>query len=300
MAGKPDSGIPFSSDKALHIVSEAAAMAMNDYRRTPRSAFRTKTSFRDLVTRTDQKLEKFLVSRLGKLTPGCEWVLEEADLKDPIRTRGWIIDPLDGTVNFVHRFPVFGISVAWIDRNVLRWGAVAHPCAGGIYWARKGSGAFLRTSGQDRRLKVSKVGRLSESVIEVGFADVRSGVRKNTLPMLNHIIMNCHGVRRLGAAALDLCFVAQGVIDGFYEKGLNPWDVAAGGLIVREAGGLVSDFGNGDDWLYGRSILASNGRVHGPLLRVVRRTGKSSPQRFSLRKFHEGIFSIARWGRAMR
>uniref|UniRef100_UPI003592FA45 inositol monophosphatase family protein n=1 Tax=Aquiflexum sp. TaxID=1872584 RepID=UPI003592FA45 len=170
----------------------------------------------------------------------------------------WIIDPLDGTTNFIHGLPIFSVSIGlrYLDEIVI--GVVYeinfHEC----FYAMKGHGAFCN----GKPIKVSSVKSLSESLIATGFPYSAFSQIDAYLDVLKELMRKCHGVRRLGSAAIDLCYVACGRVEGFFEYDLKPYDVAAGALIVKEAGGAVNDFRQGDKYLFGKEILASNGYIH--------------------------------------
>jgi myo-inositol-1(or 4)-monophosphatase len=189
--------------------------------------------------------------------PGLAW---EAD---PLRpTCRWIIDPLDGTVNFAHGFPMFCVSIALETDGVLDYGVIYDPLRDELFEARKGAGASL--NGQP--IRVSRTAHLSRALIATGFPyDIRERVPE-TLARLGRMLAHTQGVRRGGSAALDLCYVACGRLDGFYEENLKPWDTAAGLIIVTEAGGKITTFDGRDYDIYSPNILASNGVLHSKLL----------------------------------
>lgn len=192
--------------------------------------------------------------------PGLAW---EAD---PLRpTCRWIIDPLDGTVNFAHGFPMFCVSIALEADGVLEYGVIYDPLGDELFEARRGAGASLNGT----PIRVSRTARLEQALIATGFPyDIRERVPE-TLARLGRMLATTQGVRRGGSAALDLCYVACGRVDGFYEENLKPWDTAAGLLIVTEAGGKITTFDGGDYDLYAPNILASNGLIHEPMLDLL-------------------------------
>jgi myo-inositol-1(or 4)-monophosphatase len=185
---------------------------------------------------------------------------------DPLRpTCRWIIDPLDGTVNFAHGYPAFCVSIALEVDGVLEYGVVYDPLRDELFEARRGAGA----SRNGQPIRVSKTGRMERALIATGFPyDIRERVPQ-TLARLGRLLGMVQGLRRGGSAALDLCYVACGRLDGFYEENLKPWDTAAGLLIVTEAGGNISTFDGGDYDLQSRNILASNGVLHRELSGLV-------------------------------
>jgi myo-inositol-1(or 4)-monophosphatase len=221
----------------------------------------------DFVSEVDHAAEAAIIDTLLEAYPGHGILAEESG-----RERGakdsdfvWIIDPLDGTTNFLHGFPVYAVSIALAYRGVVQQACVYDPTRNDLFIASRGRGAFLN----DRRLRVSKRTRLSDSLIGTGFPFRRGDNFKRYLKMFEEVMQNCAGLRRPGAAALDLCYVAAGYYDGFFETGLNPWDVAAGSLIVTEAGGLIGNFTGESDFLFQREIVAGNPRVYGQLVTLL-------------------------------
>ena len=221
----------------------------------------------DFVTEVDQAAEAAIISTLLDAYPGHGILAEESG-----RTHGaadseyvWIIDPLDGTTNFIHGFPVYAVSIAMTYRGKIEQAVVYDPNRNDLFYASKGRGAYLN----DRRLRVSKRTRLSEALIGTGFPFRKGDNFKRYLKMFEEVMQNCAGVRRPGAAALDLCYVAAGWYDGFFETGLSPWDVAAGALMITEAGGLVGNFTGEADFLYQRELVAGNPKIYGQLVQTL-------------------------------
>ncbi|HUU49542.1 MAG TPA: inositol monophosphatase family protein [Nitrospinota bacterium] len=219
----------------------------------------------DLVTEVDKLSEKVIIDIIKKKYPEHTILSEEKGLKKKGSPYKWIVDPLDGTTNYAHGYPVFCVSVALeIDREVVL-GVIYDPILEEIFIAQKGKGAYLN----GKKISVSKIQSLSDSLLVTGFP---YDIRKNTDDNINHFRNFCkraQAVRRPGSAALDLCYVAIGRFEGFWEMKLFPWDVAAGALLVREAGGKVTDFkGNSFD-IYGKEVLASNGFVHKAMVEVL-------------------------------
>jgi len=220
----------------------------------------------DLVTEMDKKAERLILRRLEARFPGHGFMAEET------RPRGasnadhvWIIDPLDGTTNYAHAFPWFAVSIALAVRGRTEVGVVYHPLGRELYTAVRGGGAFCN----GRRINVSRRSRLIDSVLATGFP---YDLAQNPFGPLNsfcNFSIVTRGIRRAGVASLDLACVAAGRFDGFWEQRLQPWDVAAGVLLVQEAGGFVSDFRGGPDDGSGREVLASNGRIHRDMIRVL-------------------------------
>jgi len=219
----------------------------------------------NLVTEVDLAAEEFIVSRIRKDFPKHSILAEEGHSRAPRDSISWIIDPLDGTTNFAHGYPVFSVSIGLeIDGEVV-WGVVFDPMRNELYTARRGNGSFC----DDVPLCVSKVETLSASLLATGFPyDIRTS-KQNNLDNFCAFALRSHGVRRSGSAALDLCNVAAGRLDGFWELKLNPWDCAAGYLMVREAGGIVTNFHGQPGSIYEREVIASNGLIHSEMINVL-------------------------------
>ncbi len=221
----------------------------------------------DYVSEVDQAAETAIIDILLEAYPGHAILAEESG-----RARGakdseytWIIDPLDGTTNFLHGFPVYAVSIALAHRGTVQQAVVYDPTRNDMFFASRGRGAFLN----DRRLRVSKRTRLSDSLIGTGFPFRKGDNFKRYVKMFEEVMQSCAGLRRPGAAALDLCYVAAGYYDGFFETGLNPWDMAAGSLIITEAGGLIGNFTGESDFLYQREVVAGNPKVYGQLVQIL-------------------------------
>ncbi|MGM9515153.1 inositol monophosphatase family protein [Roseateles sp. DB2] len=221
----------------------------------------------DFVTEVDQAAEQLIIETLLQAYPEHGILAEESGREHGNKTSEfqWIIDPLDGTTNFIHGFPVYAVSIALAHRGVVQQAVVYDPTRNDLFYATKGRGAYLN----DRRLRVSRRTRLSDALIGTGFPFRRGDNFKRYLKMFEAVMQECAGLRRPGAAALDLCYVAAGYYDAFFETGLNPWDVAAGSLIIAEAGGLVGNFTGEADFLHQREIVAGNPRIYGQLVQIL-------------------------------
>jgi len=221
----------------------------------------------EFVTAADLKAEKILRAELSKARPGYGFLLEEGGtVKGSDEHHRWIIDPLDGTTNFLHGIPHFSISIALERDGEIVAGVVYEPTRDEMYAAEKGFGAYLN----DRRLRVSARRQLGDAVIGTGMPFGARAGEPGYVDSLVSIISATSGVRRLGSAALDLAYVAAGRYDGFWEFGLAPWDIAAGILLVREAGGYVSDMAGGHEMMTTGDVLAANDHLHLPLAALVR------------------------------
>ncbi|RWN58953.1 inositol monophosphatase family protein [Mesorhizobium sp.] len=222
----------------------------------------------DYVSQADRKAEEILFTELSKARPGYAFLMEERGLieGDDSQHR-WIVDPLDGTTNFLHGIPLFAISIALERQGQIVAGVVYNPAMDELYTAERGGGAFMN----DRRLRVAGRTKLIDTVIGCGVPHLGRGQHGNFLIELRNVMAEVSGVRRLGSASLDLAYVAAGRMDGFWETGLSAWDVAAGILLIREAGGFISDFAGGQNMLDGGSIVAGNETIQRALLKTVRK-----------------------------
>ncbi|MFY0591585.1 inositol monophosphatase family protein [Roseivirga sp.] len=208
----------------------------------------------DLVSYVDKEAEKRLVKGLSDVLPGSGFIAEEGTSKHRSDIYNWIIDPLDGTTNFTHGLPIYSISVALLKRGELVMGIVYEINRDECFHALKGQGAFLNHA----PIKVSEVKTLDKSLLATGFPYYNFDQMRQYLTIINEFMQTTHGLRRMGSAAVDLAYTACGRFEGFFEYNLNAWDVAAGALIVQEAGGTVTDFKGNDDFVFGREIVAGN------------------------------------------
>jgi myo-inositol-1(or 4)-monophosphatase len=226
----------------------------------------------DFVSNADERTERILVEELSKARPGYSFLVEEQGLiEGPDKSHRFIIDPLDGTTNFLHGIPHFAISIALERDGQLTSAVVYNPVTDEMYTAERGHGAYLN----DKRLRVAGRSSLQESVIATGIPFLGRDGHEVFLAELKLLMAATAGVRRFGAASLDLAYVAAGRFDAFWERGLSPWDVAGGTLLVREAGGHVSDLAGRSNVLESRDILAANDSLHPVLLKMLRANGQS-------------------------
>jgi myo-inositol-1(or 4)-monophosphatase len=256
-------------EKFIQVGTEAALAAGRLLVERSRTEFAvSRKGETDLVTEVDLASERLIVSRLLEAFPDHTVLAEEKHSVMRRNSHTWIIDPLDGTTNYVHRYPAFSVSIGLEIDGELQWGIVYNPNLEEVFTARRGEGAFCNQV----RLQVSKIGSLRESLLATGFPyDLRDRERNN-LDLFNAFMLCTQGVRRTGSAALDLCSVAAGRFDGFWETWLSPWDTAAGHLMVREAGGMVTDFRGRPGSIYDPPCVASNGLIHKQMLEVIHAT----------------------------
>jgi len=220
----------------------------------------------DFVTRVDTAAEEAIIDVVRKAYPDHAILAEESGVAEGAAEYQWIIDPLDGTTNFIHGFPQYCVSIAIRRRDELAHGVVYDPNRNELFTASKGSGAYLN----DRRIRVSKCLRLGDALVGTGFP-FREGARIDLYSsQLKNIMQKTAGVRRAGAAALDLAYVACGRLDAFWELGLSPWDMAAGALLIQEAGGLVADLGGEGDYLKSGEVACATPKIFPTLLEALR------------------------------
>ena len=226
----------------------------------------------DFVTEVDHASEAAIIDTLLTAYPDHGILAEEAGSQhgNPNADHIWIIDPLDGTTNFIHGFPVYCVSIALQVRGRMEQAVVYDPSRNDLFTATRGRGAFLN----ERRIRVSKRVRLQESLISTGFPFRKGDDFNQYLVMMGDVMQKTAGLRRPGSAALDLAYVAAGFTEGFFETGLSPWDVAAGSLLVTEAGGLVGNFTGESDFLEQREMLAGTPRVYGQLVTILSKYSK--------------------------
>lgn len=245
-------------EQALRIATRAGEVLLGYHGRLKRVDAKRKDGRRDLVSEADLAAERCIVEAI----PAEDDVLsEEGSARDRGARRRWVVDPLDGTINFLHGIPFWCVSIAGIEDGELRAGVVHAPELGHTFTAAAGGGSFLNGA----PLAVSATGDLADSILATGFAYRCDEVPDHNFDNFHALGFAAAGLRRMGSAALDLAYVAAGRLDGFWEMHLNPWDVAAGTLLVREAGGKVTDFRGSealDDVLRSRHMVASNGRIH--------------------------------------
>jgi myo-inositol-1(or 4)-monophosphatase len=227
---------------------------------------------RNLVSYVDFTAEKMIVEGLKVLLPEAGFLTEENTTEEGNKSLRWIIDPLDGTTNFIHGLPVFSVSIALEENGHILIGVVHEVNLNESFYAWKDGGAFMN----EKRILVSETDVLRNALCATGFPYDPFPSVERYFDTLKFLFQNSRGIRRLGSAAVDLVYVASGRLDAFYEYNLNSWDVAAGALIVKEAGGTITDFSGGENFLFGREIVATNKNIYQMFLEVV--TNPPSPK----------------------
>ena len=245
------------------LVSEVGNFIQTEGRSFDKSTIQLK-GLNDLVSYVDKTAESMLVNGLSELLPEAGFITEEGTASHQDEAYKWIIDPLDGTTNFVHGLPVYGISVALIHQSEIVLGLVYELNRDECFYAVADSPAYCN----DQLIKVSAAGSLADALLATGFPYNSFQSMKKYLAMLDSFMQTTHGLRRLGSAAVDLVYVACGRFEGFFEYNLNAWDVAAGAFIVQQAGGIVTDFKGQSNFVFGREIVAGN-QVHPQILKVI-------------------------------
>jgi myo-inositol-1(or 4)-monophosphatase len=251
---------------AVETAQEAGKILLQEFDRPPNITYKGEA---DLVTQADRRSEQAIVERLRRWFPEHAIVAEEGSGHENSSPFRWYVDPLDGTTNFAHGYPCFAVSIGLAEGNAVLAGVVFNPVANELFAAARGQGATLN----GKRISVSAIDTLKTSLLATGFP-AHKRVQSPNIHYYWDFTLRSHGVRRDGSAALDLASVAAGRFEGFWEFGLNPWDTAAGIILIEEAGGRVSDFG-GESYRFGaREILASNGKVHAEMQQLAAEIAK--------------------------
>lgn len=224
----------------------------------------------NLVTEVDQAADQLIRTTILRRFPDHDLLTEESEATAKRSPYKWIVDPLDGTTNYAHHFPQVGVSIGLEHKGQIILSGVYDPFRDELFWAEKGRGAYLRHGRKEKRLQVSKVKTLEAALLLTGFPYDRRERIDLYLSYVKAFMAKIQGIRRAGAAALDLCWVACGRVDGYWEWRLKPWDAAAGKLLVEEAGGKLTDFSGRTFSVYGEQTLATNGWVHREMLDVMK------------------------------
>jgi len=220
----------------------------------------------NLVSIVDKTAEEILVEGLSKVLPEAGFLTEEQTVEQTEKEWRWIIDPLDGTTNFLKGVPTYSVSVALVQNNKEKVGLVYDVENDWLFTAHENGGAFQN----DKPIKVSDK-NLKQSLLATGYPHYKFENLEEYIKVMTYCMQNTLGLRRLGSSAIDLCYTANGTFDGFFEYGLNPWDIAAGTLIVKEAGGIVKDFKGEENYLFGESVMAGNTVLFNELLAIIRK-----------------------------
>ncbi|GDX48375.1 inositol monophosphatase [Bacteroidota bacterium] len=250
--------------KATEVVKTAAGFIRTQYTSFNPDTVRSK-SLNSLVSFVDEEAEKLLVKGLQELLPASGFLTEEQTVERSAKKYVWIVDPLDGTTNFIHRIPVFSVSVALYENDKALVGIVMDVMRNECFYAFRYGGAYMN----DRRIQVSDKSALSDCLVATGFPYEVFDYSDTYLSIIKRLMPRCRGIRRLGSAAIDLAYTACGRFDAFFEYNLNAWDVAGGAIIVQEAGGMVSDFSLTEEFISNKEILASNTLVHHQMIQQI-------------------------------
>ena len=222
----------------------------------------------DFVSQADHRAEAIVHAELSKARPDYAFLMEErGEIAGADGQHRFLVDPLDGTTNFLHGIPIFAVSIGLERQGQLIAGVIYNPAMDELYTAERGGGAFLN----DRRMRVAARRKLSDSVIGTGIPHLGRGEHGRSLIELRHVMAEAAGIRRLGAASLDLAYVAAGRLDGFWERSLSPWDMAAGILMIREAGGFVTDADGGQAMFDTGTVVGGNEAIHGLVVKALRK-----------------------------
>jgi len=263
---------PMARSALLNVMVQAALKAGKSLTRDFGEVQNLQVSLKgpgNYVSQADRKAEKIVREELLKARPTYGFLGEETgeEIKGTDGAHRWIVDPLDGTTNFLHGIPLFAVSIGLERNGEMVAGVIYNPASDELFTAEKGGGAFVN----DRRLRVSGRKSLSDAVVGCGVPHLGHGMHGRFLIQLRHVMGEVAGVRRLGSASLDLAYVAAGRLDGYWEEALNPWDMAAGIILIREAGGFTSDLTGGLDMLGSGTIAAGNEYIHKALVDVANR-----------------------------
>ena len=250
--------------KLLDLIGDTAGYIKSQQAKVVSGDVETK-EINSFVTYVDKQAELQLVKGLSNLLPEATYVTEENMIENQDSALAWIVDPLDGTTNFLYGIPIYSISVALKIEGHVSLGVVHAIHQNEAFYAWDQGGSFLNK----HPVSVGQQKKLIDALIGTGFPYHKEMRMESPYKIMRQLLGHCRGVRRLGSAAMDLAYTACGRLDGYYESNLNSWDVAAGAIIVKEAGGTVTDFHGGQDWLNGQNILAANETIHHELLKVI-------------------------------
>lgn len=250
--------------QVIEIIKEVGCFVEEESKKLAATDIEVK-GFNDFVTYVDKEAEQRLIRELKNIIPDAGFIVEEDSSQKESLEYNWIIDPIDGTTNFIHSIPVYAISVALSYKNEIILGIVYEINSKECFYSVKNHPVYLN----DKIISVSKNDSLNKALIATGFPYHDFALLDSYLHLLKDLMQHSQGIRRLGSAAVDLAYIACGRFDIFYEYGLKAWDVAAGSFIVQQAGGTVTDFNGGPDFIYGRQIIASNNLLHKEFIKKV-------------------------------
>jgi len=250
--------------QVMQLCEEVGNFIRTENENFDRSRIEQKGSFSNLVSYVDKEAELRLVKRLSEIIPGAGFIAEEGTDSEGTNEYKWIIDPLDGTTNFLHGLPIFAISIGLTRKEQTILGVVYEVSHKECFHAIEGGKAYCN----EKEIHVSRVQSLNESLLATGFPYYHTEKKENYLEIIRIFLEQTHGIRRLGSAAIDLAYVACGRMEGFFEYNLKPWDVAGGAFILQQAGGKVTDFSGGNNFLFGGELCAAGG-VHEEMLKVI-------------------------------
>lgn len=253
-------------EEVISLTREVAEFIRAEVKNFDKNKIEQKTSFNNLVSYVDKESEKKLVAALKKILPGAGFLAEEGTSSEGSTDYRWIIDPLDGTTNFTHGLPPYAISIGLAKAETIVLGVVYEVSKDECFHTTHESPAYCN----DDVIKIASTPSLNESLLATGFPYYHFDKREEYLSIIKTFLELTHGVRRMGSAATDLAYVACGRMDGFFEYNLNPWDVAAGSLLVKQAGGKVTDFRGKNNFLYGGEICAA-GAIHPEMVEIIKR-----------------------------
>ncbi len=251
--------------QVVELSTEVGSFIRTESQAFDRSRIEQKTGFNNLVSYVDKESERRIVSALQKILPGSGFIGEEGTSIQGTNDYTWIIDPLDGTTNFTHGLPPFAISIGLARNNKVELGIVYEINLQECFHGSLDTGAFMN----GKAIKVSQISNINSALLATGFPYYMFDKMDSYLEIIRTFLDQTHGIRRLGSAAVDLAYVACGRLEGFFEYNLNSWDVAAGTFLVQMAGGKVSDFSGGNNYLFGNEMCAANSGVHAEMLKVI-------------------------------
>ncbi len=263
-------------ETAIEAARAGAGVLLKHFGRITNVDIREK-SRNDFLTFVDESAERKIIEVIRKAFPGHGFLAEETGISEHRSAYQWIIDPLDGTKNYISGIPIFAVSIALRHQNRIKTGVIYDPIRREMFYAEEHAGAYL----DDQMITVNQTGELAKSLLATGFPFRYKSVLHRYMGCFEDVFRHISGARRMGAAAIDLAYVACGRLEGFWELGLKPWDVAAGSLILSEAGGYISDFWDTEDYLFNSFAVATNKKIHSDLLKIIQR---HFPAYFSLKQ----------------